>query len=128
MLNTGLSKPIKIIQSDLFKNINDKFDIIVSNPPYIKEDEDIESIVKENEPDKALYGGIDGLEFYEQILKDINKNIKDKYLIAFEIGADQKSDLEELTNKYLPNSNYKCYKDLQERDRIFFISSKDVNI
>lgn len=119
---------VAIIHNDMLKNINKKYDVIISNPPYIKENEEIEDIVKNNEPHNALYAGLDGLKFYEEILEDIKDNIKEKYLITFEIGSDQKEDLEVLATKYLPDSKYKCYKDMQGRDRIFLIASKDVNI
>lgn len=115
---------IKIIESDLFENINEKYDCIISNPPYIKDDEEIEDIVKNNEPNIALYGGIDGLDFYERILKNIKNYLNDKYLIAFEIGATQKDDVINIANKYLDNIEIETKKDLSGRDRMIFISSK----
>ena len=65
---------------------NVKVDIIVSNPPYIKEGEQIEDVVRNNEPHIALFAKNKGLEFYESILKDAKKILNDKFLIAFEIG------------------------------------------
>ena len=61
---------IKFIKSDIFSNINDKFDIIISNPPYISSDEVIMDSVKKYEPNLALYAPKDGLYFYEEIIKD----------------------------------------------------------
>ena len=115
---------IDIIESDLFQNINDKFDCIISNPPYIKDDEEIESIVKDNEPSIALYAGVDGLDFYERILKSISNYLNDKFLIAFEIGATQKDDVINLANKYLSNIDIETKKDLSQRDRMIFITNK----
>ena len=60
---------IKFIKSDIFSNINDKFDIIISNPPYISSDEVIMDSVKKYEPNLALYAPKDGLYFYEEIIQ-----------------------------------------------------------
>ena len=113
-----------IIYSDLFQNINEKFDCIISNPPYIKEDEEIEDIVKNNEPNIALYGGKDGLDFYERILRDIKNYLNDNFLIALEIGATQKDDVINIANKYLDNIEIIAKKDLSGRDRMIFIYNK----
>jgi release factor glutamine methyltransferase len=115
---------IEIIESDLFGKINDKFDCIISNPPYIKDDEEIEEIVKNNEPNIALYGGKDGLDFYERILKEVKNYLNDKFLIAFEIGATQKEDIITIANKYLSNIEIETKKDLSGRDRMVFIYNK----
>lgn len=113
-----------ILESDLFNNINDKFDCIISNPPYIKDDEEIEDIVRNNEPHIALFAGPDGLDYYERILKDIKNYLNDDYLIALEIGATQKDDVISIANKYLDNIEIKCKKDLSNRDRMIFITNK----
>lgn len=120
------SLDINAIESDLFENINEKFDCIISNPPYIKDDEEIEDIVKNNEPELALYGGKDGLDYYERILKDVKNHLNDKFLIAFEIGATEKDDVIALANKYLTNIKIVAKKDLQDRDRMIFISSTNL--
>lgn len=112
---------INVIESDLFENINDKFDCIISNPPYIKEDEEIDDIVKNNEPHLALYGGKEGLDYYEKILKEISNYLNPNFLIAFEIGATQKDAVINIANKYLKNIEIICKKDLSSRDRMIFI-------
>ena len=110
------------LKSDWFSNVPvDKYDVIVSNPPYIMTDEEIEEIVKNNEPHLALYGGIDGLDCYRIILKDINTYLKDDYLIAFEIGYLEGSALKELVNSTIPNSKVIIKKDLSNKDRILFV-------
>lgn len=119
-----LGLDVTIIESDLFKNINEKFDCIVSNPPYIKDNEEIEDIVKNNEPNIALYGGEDGLFFYEEILKNAKNYLNDNFLIAFEIGETQKEDIINLANKYLENIEIESKKDLSNRDRMIFITNK----
>ena len=119
-----LGLDVDIIESDLFKNINQKFDCIVSNPPYIKTNEEIEDIVKDNEPNIALYAGEDGLYYYNEILKNVKKYLNDNFLIAFEIGETQKEDIIELANKYLDNIEIETKKDLSNRDRMIFITNK----
>ena len=115
---------ITFFQGDMLKpyiESNVKVDIIVSNPPYIKENEEIEEIVKNNEPHLALYAKNDGLEFYESILKDAKCILKDKYLIAFEIGYEQAEDIKMLAIKYLGNVNVEVKKDLSFKNRMLFV-------
>ncbi len=119
-----LNLDVQIIESDLFNNINGKYDCIISNPPYIKDDEEIEKIVSENEPKIALYGGIDGLNYYRRILKEISKYLNNKYLIAFEIGATQKEDIIQIAKEYLGDIEIDSKKDLSGRDRMIFFIKK----
>ena len=114
---------IKLINSDLFNNIDGKFDCIISNPPYISYDEEIDEIVKNNEPNIALYAPNNGLYFYEEILKNIKKYLNDEFIIAFEIGYKQGESLVELANKYLDDVTIIVEKDLQGRDRFLFIEN-----
>ena len=119
-----LNLEVKYIENDMLENIANKYDVIVSNPPYIKTNEEIEDIVKNNEPHLALYAGDDGLDCYKKILSHVKENIKDKYLIAFEIGDTQKEDLYTLASIYLTNYNIECIKDFSNRDRMIFIWNK----
>ena len=112
---------INFINTNIYDGIKDKFDIIISNPPYIRYDEEIDEIVKNNEPHIALYADNNGLYFYEKILKNIKNILNDKYLIAFEIGKDQGEDINKLKEKYLPDANIILKKDLEGRDRMIFI-------
>lgn len=112
---------INFIQSDLFKNVKDKYHCIISNPPYIKEDEEIMDIVKNNEPHLALYAPNNGLYFYEEILKEANNYLNEKFIIAFEIGETQGEDIKKMAGKYFPNSIISVEKDLQHLERFVFI-------
>ncbi len=117
-----LNVEASFIHGDLLTPLkNKKFDVLISNPPYIREDEEIDPLVKDNEPHLALYGGKDGLKYYKVLLKDVKNVLKDKSLIALEIGATQKKDLITLIKKYFPHSKYEIKKDLQKRDRMVFI-------
>ncbi len=100
---------------------NEKFDIIVSNPPYLKETEYVEDIVKNNEPDVALYGGEDGLKFYRDILKDARKYVNDKFVIGFEHGYDTKDELNKIIKNYFDDCMIVNLKDSMDRDRMTFI-------
>ena len=112
---------INFIKSDLFNNIDDKYDLIISNPPYISYDEQIMDIVKKNEPHLALYAKNDGLYFYEEIIKNSSNYLNDKNIIAFEIGYLQANEIKKMAHKYYPNSNIIIEKDMQEKDRFVFI-------
>lgn len=112
---------VNFINTNLFDGIKEKFDVVISNPPYIRYDEEIDEIVKNNEPHLALYADNDGLYYYEEILKNVNSILNEKYLIAFEIGKDQYKDIENLKNKYLKDAKIYLKKDLEKRDRMVFI-------
>lgn len=121
---TNLQTEVTLIQNDMLENLIDKYDVIISNPPYIKENEEIEEIVKNNEPHLALYAGIDGLDCYKKILKEAPNHINDKFLIALEIGESQKEDIIRLAEEIFPNAVMDSKKDLQGRDRMIFIYQK----
>lgn len=116
-----LNSKCNLIQSDMFENVEKKYDVIISNPPYIKENEIIEDIVKENEPHLALYAGKDGLDCYKKILETVNEYKKEKCLIAFEIGYQQAEDIKRLVDKYIPKAQVIIKKDLSDKDRMAFI-------
>ena len=118
-----MTSKANVIQSDMFSNINKKYDIIISNPPYIKTEEKIEDIVKDNEPHIALYAGQDGLDCYKKILENIKPHMKNKCLIAFEIGMTQAKDIKKLVEKHLPDTKIEIKQDLSGKDRMFFIFS-----
>lgn len=106
---------------NMLEPLHDKYDVIISNPPYISYDEEIDEIVKKNEPSLALYADNDGLYFYEEILKNCKKYLNDKFLIAFEIGYTQGDRIRDFALKYLGDVNVSVEKDLSGRDRFVFI-------
>lgn len=116
---------ISFFQSDVYSNIIKKYDVIISNPPYISPDEDIMDIVKNNEPQTALYARNNGLYYYEQIIKEALFHLNDKFLLAFEIGKDQGTAIIEIINKYIPNCEVSLEQDLQKRDRFIFVFNKN---
>lgn len=112
---------INYIESNIFSNINDKYDIIISNPPYIKEDEEIMDIVKNNEPHLALYAKNNGLYFYKEILKNAHNYLNKKSLIAFEIGETEGTEIIKIAKTYFPKAQIILKQDLQHLDRFIFI-------
>ena len=114
---------VNFIISDVFSNINDKYDVIISNPPYIGFDEKIMDIVYNNEPHSALYADMDGLYFYDKILSECRKYLNDKFLIAFEIGYQQGEDVVSLAKKYLSGVSITVDRDYSGRDRFVFITN-----
>lgn len=117
----NLDSKANLIHSDMWKNIKKQYDIIISNPPYIKNNEEIEKIVKENEPHLALYAGDDGLDCYRKIFENINQYMKNKCLIALEIGYTQADDIIKIINNHLTDVKIEVKKDLSEKDRMIFI-------
>lgn len=119
-----LNVSVDIYKSNMLEEVikrKKKFDIIVSNPPYLRKDEEIMDIVKQHEPSIALYGGLDGLKYYEEILKDAKKVLNKRAILAFEIGSNQREELVKLVSKYFNDSNYVFKCDLQGRTRMLFI-------
>ena len=80
-------------------------------------------IVYNNEPHIALFAENNGLYFYEEILKNIKTILKEKYLIAFEIGETQAKEIKKLANEYLNKPKIIVKKDMQKRDRMIFITN-----
>ena len=116
---------INLFKSDMLSNVSKKYDVIISNPPYIGREEDIQGIVEKNEPHIALYADNDGLYYYEEILKNCKKNLKDNFIIAFEIGKSQGKLVKNLALKYLDNIDVFIKKDLNYLDRFVIIVSKN---
>jgi len=114
---------INFINRDMLYPLDKKYDVIISNPPYIPHNEEVMDIVKNNEPHLALYAENEGYYFYEGILKNYKEHLKDKYYIFFEMGYNQGEKIKQLALKYL-DCNVEIKKDLQGFDRYVIIKSK----
>ena len=115
---------VEFLQGDMLNPFIErgyKFDVLVSNPPYIPDDEYVEDIVKNNEPHVALFGGVDGMHFYDIILSNAKKILKEKNIILFEHSHSKKQEMLALANKYFPNAKSEVIKDLNGKDRFTII-------
>ena len=122
IIKHGLESRVKFIKSDLLKepiNQGKKYDVIVSNPPYIKADEisNLMDDVKKYEPHTALDGGDDGLVFYKRIIEESKTTLNNEGVLAFEIGYDQGEEVSNLM-KEAGFYNIKLVKDLAGLDRV----------
>lgn len=114
---------INFINEDMTKYNSKQYDVIISNPPYISHNEKIMDIVKNNEPNIALYADNDGLYYYEKIIENIPKITKDKYLICFEIGSSQGTTIVDIAKKKLKDVGISVEKDYAGLDRFVFITN-----
>ena len=119
----GLDEKISVIESDLFEKIDGKFDVIVSNPPYIptKEIETLDREVKEFDPLIALDGGEDGLDVYRRIAKEAKAHLNKGGYIFMECGENQAEAIKELLSDF----DVKIEKDLEGVDRIIEAKVKE---
>lgn len=114
-----VKEKVNFIQSDMFENIKSKFDVIVSNPPYIKTKVINElDLQVQNEPHLALDGGENGLKFYEILINEAPKYLKENGKIFLEIGYDQKKEVEELARNSKFYKEIETVKDLANNDRV----------
>lgn len=119
-----LEADITCLESDFWEKVPGKYHIVISNPPYLKQDEEVENIVVQNEPHLALYAGEDGLDCYQKILSEIKEHLEEEYLVAFEIGADQGLPLKKMFQEVFTDALITLKKDLQGRDRMIFALKK----
>ena len=98
-----------------------KVDIFVSNPPYIPQEQEIEAMVKDNEPHVALFGGNDRIYFYRKIFQGVEPLLQERALLAFEMGFDQRELMEAALQEYFPNDPHEIIKDINGKDRMLFI-------
>lgn len=96
-------------------------DILVSNPPYIPVHEQMEHSVVDFEPHVALFGGEDGLKFYREIFANAHRVIKEKAILAFEMGYDQGDRLRALAKEHFPDARVEIIKDLGGKNRMLFV-------
>ena len=115
---------IKFIKSDIFNNIDDKFDIIVSNPPYIdrKDEVTMQDNVLNYDPHLALFAEEEGMYFYRKIIEQANDYLNENGVMFFEIGYDQKDKIIKLAD--MNGYSVEVYKDINGRDRMAFLVRK----
>lgn len=120
----NLGADVEFMQSDMLVGLVEnekKFDILVSNPPYIPAKEEVDALVYDNEPHLALFGGDDGLYFYREILRDAKHILKSPSIIAFEHAHHHRAGMAKLVTEYFPNSKFETIKDMQGQDRMTVI-------
>ena len=115
---------IKFIKSDIFNNIDNKFDIIVSNPPYIdrKDEVTMQDNVLKYDPHLALFAEEEGMYFYRKIIEQANDYLNENGVIFFEIGYDQKDKIIKLAD--MNGFSAEVYRDINGRDRMAFLVRK----
>lgn len=123
----GVAKSVKFEQGDLFKPFSkhfrkQKFDMIISNPPYIKSSviPTLQKEVCEHEPISALDGGESGLDFYERIVSGVGSHLRKSGVLLLEIGHDQGEAVSGLLSRHGDFTSIRVLKDLANRDRIVF--------
>lgn len=125
----GVEKNTKFLKSNLFNSlkVENKFDIILSNPPYIETStiQNLNYSVKNFDPLIALDGGRDGLDFYKKISAEAKEYLNEFGIVILEIGFNQKKAVETLFS----NNNFavKCIKDFSNNDRVIMAKYKEVN-
>lgn len=121
----ALGAEVSFLQGDLllpFIEQDIKVDVVVSNPPYIpqKEYEGLSTVVKDFEPYRALVGGVSGLEFYERFMDELPKVLKERAIVAFEVGMGQGEAVKVLLEKTFPQSAVEVVLDINGKDRMVF--------
>lgn len=98
-----------------------KLDVLISNPPYIPCEEEMEKSVVDFEPHVALFGGNDGLQFYRSIFANCKKVLNEKSFMAFEMGWNQRENMTKLVQEYVPDGRVEFLQDMNGKDRMFFV-------
>lgn len=119
----NLKLDIDFVNSDIFSNITGKFDLIVSNPPYIGYDEtdDVSEIVYNNEPHLALFSEDNGLYYYKKIINNLDKFLNKNGTCIFEVGYNQGSKLQKYLKDNYPNYQIEVLKDYNNLERVVII-------
>ena len=116
----GVTDKIIFVKADLFPSDSTKFDIIVSNPPYIRSS-DIKTLqpeVRDHEPVQALDGGTDGLGIYRRMINDLLAHMNSGSFLLLEIGMGQAREISEMVRKAFPKCDIQFKKDLSGIERI----------
>jgi len=118
-LNNNLN--IKFLKSNLFENVQETYDVIVSNPPYLAGKEEADKLVQENEPDLALYAQENGLYFYRKIIREALTYINKPGVLFFEIPSNKQNELDQILLESIKQNKYLYKKDLNGLDRVLII-------
>lgn len=112
---------INFILADMLDNNNKRYDLIISNPPYISKNDKIHEMVDKYEPHLALYAEDNGLEYYKKILASAKEHLNKKSIIAFEIGYKQEKEIISIASEYFKDAKIVVRKDLYDKNRYVFI-------
>ncbi len=106
------------------KPLKNKYDVIISNPPYVSFNEKIDNIIKK-EPKRAIFAHNNGLLYYEKILNYIKRNLTKDFIIAFEIGMSQGKKIKSIAREQFKTESIEIISDLSGKDRFIFIKNKN---
>ncbi|MNE73066.1 Release factor glutamine methyltransferase [compost metagenome] len=113
---------IKFLIGDMLQALKEyDYDVVVSNPPYVTYEEEVMDIVKQHEPQNAVYAEENGLLCYKKLFLEAPNYVKKKSLIALEIGAEQGQSVSDLAKEAFPESIVRVEQDMQQRDRFVFV-------
>jgi len=122
-----LGGDVTFLEGDLLAPpADDSVRVLISNPPYIEEEELLSEVVFDHEPHLALFGGKDGLVFYRRLVEESGRVLRDDFrLIAFEIGHNQGPEVQMMLKERYPSAETGILKDINGKDRIVYAERKD---